>query len=205
MNHIAIVRSSARAAQTNRMELESGQRNNRESQIEIDSLAEEIRNSGIISLTDSGETNSNHDNLMRNTQESSELIRNLNQHCLEPLSSQTDIDSLVDGESSQTIISDLDTRWNILAANYGNVLKHLKECTNGVVISSINCLDTLDQSVQSACDSIIEQVQAFQQLTEKCNRLIIDLQPSEDLREEIRTLRKSVDTLIKLNRMRLRT
>lgn len=99
----------------------------------------------------------------------------------------------------------IEAQWLSISKNFQTVIDHLGKCSDQVSKASVECLTALDHNIDSTCDSITKQMESLYRLISKCDELSINLKLIEDFREEIRTLRKSVETLEALFKARPRS
>lgn len=191
MSHIAIVRSSARAAHA------KAESQNDESAIDVDQVTNQISRTTITSLSSSEGLDSLQDiNLI---DDKSVISTSLKKKALEPISTYEDLLAVVDqGLSQENIISQLEIRWSTMMANHDNLIKHLESCNAKVTGASIQCLESLDSSVESTCDRIHDFIKSFEKLMTRCDETVLNLRVTEDFREEVKSLRKYIDTLSRL-------
>lgn len=198
MSHIAIVRSSARAAHAkmhcqvdgSRSELETNQLTSRFPQAIVTSLSSAEESDSIQDIDLSG--------IAANEYPSTELS-----FSLPPITCESDIQALVQDDLRRPdIIFQLEENWAAIVRNQEKLTHHLENCNNLVTNASVQCLQTLDSSAAATCDGVNEQIESFRTLISKCVELSVNLRMTEDFREEIKTFRKYVDTLYKLHKSR---
>lgn len=212
MSHIAIVRSSARMAhqqrsvnQAEREKLDGPSRSTSRADASTnleDSQLSQI--SSMLSLSDDDDLS--HEMSIRKPAKNRALsLSSANKSLvsskflpapLEPLNGLSDIEAHIGGELQQAnILNKLELKWTEISANFETVINHLQECSNEVMESSENCLESLVNSVEVTCDKVDNKLKALYHLMIKCDELTTKLSIVNSFRDEIKTLRKSVDTL----------
>lgn len=122
---------------------------------------------------------------------------------LDSLTSLTDIDACVDANCShEEILARLESRWLSLTQNVDDVLCHLKECSREIASASISCLNSLNDCVDDTCDKVDNELKSMYYLITKTEELTTKLSVATAFREEIKTLKKSVDTLENLYKLK---
>lgn len=117
------------------------------------------------------------------------------------LNSLEDLDSLVDAEQSQLVVLDrLERKWEEIYGNFSQVMQHLERCGQEVSSASLDCLTSLSQEAGETCKRANEEMRALYLVMNKCDELTTKLSVAESFREEIKTLRKSVETLENLSK-----
>lgn len=115
----------------------------------------------------------------------------------------TDIEqALNDDLDPSELIQELESKWAKLSSNFNQVLNHLTECNRQVMDASSSCLESLEENLTKTCDDIDTEIRALYHLISRSDELIIGLRVTEDFREEVRALRKSVETLANLYKSR---
>lgn len=157
--------------------------------------------SSVVSISSNDESNINSISDAREASMALSSYREMMPAPLEPLNTIEDVEMLLDNEMSQSqVIRRLGIRWTALTSNFDSVLKHLNDCSLEVTEASTNCLQSLDDNISSTCDKVDAQVKALYTLIARCDELILGLRITQDFREEIKNLRKSVETLAILHK-----
>lgn len=124
---------------------------------------------------------------------------------LEPLKEQSDIDQLVEEDlTHDRMIKKLNYRCSAIAANFDTVVSHLEDCSRQITEATSQCLEALSDNITTTCDKMDVEAKALYKLVSKCDELMVSLRITEDFREEVRALRKSVETLANLYKCRPR-
>lgn len=205
-NHIAMVRSSARAAFMRSHEMahekndsnmnsrkESGDNpdvgNNNDTQ---QSLADELSQMSVISIASLAS-----DHRVDDTSErKGSLVPEPMVAKLARLDTVADIDECVDAEFSQdNTVQGLERNWQAISNQLQAVVEHLNRGNQEVSLASQNCLQSLVESVELTCDKVDGEMKALYQLMSKCDELMTKLSMAGSFSDEIKTLRKSVETL----------
>lgn len=221
MSHIAIVRSSSRAAQQQHKsestpDPTSNRRPSTTSGPNPDSFVDRFSGLSIISLSSSedidvatsstsivrsrsNQTFTGSTSPSRMTKSSPKLVM----ASLDRLETLADVEACVDRDLYQVnVLSKLDQTWSKINSNFEQVLQHLQECSEEVTQASNDCLRSLVDSIETCCDSVDEEVKAFYHLMTKCDELTTKLSIAGTFRDEIKTLKKSVETLEHLYKSR---
>lgn len=116
---------------------------------------------------------------------------------LEEINNLEDIESFVHGDSLEQMatLEKLEERWRAILGNFQTVIDHLQESSKEVTDSSTDCLNSLVESVDLTCDKVDAELKALYHLMTKCDELTTKLSVASSFRDEIKTLRKSVETL----------
>lgn len=122
---------------------------------------------------------------------------------IEQLNTIADLESCVDPDLSQlNVLNKLEEKWNIISNNFQTALQHLKECSDQVTEASLACSQSLTDSIELTCDKVDVEMKALYQLIAKCDELVTKLSVAGSFREEIKTLKKSIETLEQLYKTR---
>lgn len=215
MNHIAIARNSSRKTHSKSEEVEAPWSGD-------ETPADDLSQVSIISFGTS-EIDTQRDS---STKESDRLDKDLNQsrssseasritksskkvsktspsetESLSRIETQQDIDDLFDDDLKHAnILNRIERKWELLTENLNNVLGHLEECGNQVSKASLDCLEVLGGTISDTCDKAEEEMKALYLIIDKCDELTTKLSVAESFRDEVRTLRKSIDTLESLTK-----
>lgn len=118
---------------------------------------------------------------------------------LAQLKTVADIESCLDRDLHQlAILEELEDKWFKISSNLASVVDHLQECSNQVTNASSCCLETMMDSVNITCDKAEEEIKGLHKLMVKCDELATKLTVASSFCDEIKTLRKSVETLEQL-------
>jgi len=129
-------------------------------------------------------------------QEARETSKSALSTSLTRIETVSDIEDSLNGTLSQlATLEKLETRWMDINTNLESVLIHLQESSDQVTKASVECTKSLSNAVGTACDQIDSQMRALYHLITKCDELTTRLSASDSFRDEIKTLRKSVETL----------
>lgn len=216
MNHIAIVRSSARMAQ---QKASAAEAESREPSIALDQSVDqtinELSQMSIISLgsLDGGDVNHGRRKSQTSASISGESSTRVTKGKpvipkpvivpLEPLENISDIEACVDDDLSQlNALKNFEEGWKAMASNLSNVMNHLQDCSNQVTEASLACLEALVESIDLTCDKADDEMKALYHLITKCDELTTKLSAASSFCGEIKTLRKSIETLENLYRSR---
>lgn len=112
------------------------------------------------------------------------------------LKTESDIDDFVDDDLHHLcVLNNLEQNWMDISKNFETVVNHLQECTNQVNLASIECLTSLNQSIETTCDKVDTEMKSLYHLMTKCEELTTKLSIATSFRDEIKTLKKSIETL----------
>lgn len=216
MNHIAIVRSSARMAQQKASESTSKEPSIVSEQ-SIDASINELSQMSVISLSsDQGGDYLRDANRRRRShtsasfgESSSRATKSTNAVTkpvmapLEPMENISDIEVCVDDELRQlNVLNNLEQRLKAIASNVNEVVNHLRECSNQVTEASVGCLEALVKAIDLTCDKADGEMKAFYHTITKCDELTTKLSAASSFCGEVKTLRKSIETLDNLYKSR---
>lgn len=214
MNHIAAARNSSRKHQSSTSDNCSVPE-----EVEVEHLKVDILQVSHESSHDQDKLSTDNDvfevipepelsrlkiqpNISRSSSDVSRATSKLSQKTrftAEPLARITtleDIEAFVDEDLSQAAILDsLEKKWVDLTNNFSSVMQHLEQCGREVSEASLSCLISLNDEVKVTCDNLGEETRCLYLLMNKCDELNTKLSVVELFREEIKTLRKSVETL----------
>lgn len=122
---------------------------------------------------------------------------------LEPLENISDIEACVDDDLKQlNVLNNLEQRWKSIALNVNEVLNHLRECSDQVTGASMGCIEALVNAIDLTCDKADGEMKAFYHLITKCDQLTTKLSAASSFCGEVKTLRKSIETLDNLYKSR---
>lgn len=197
----AIVRSSAnRVAHIKAANADQDSRNDGASRIAATTsqIADiDLSQDEMIVANESNRPNQKSKQVFSSTSDTNSNFSNL--ALLPELRDVSDIDASVDPKCRQREVLDkLQTKWHDIASNLEHVLSHLKECTKEVATASISCMEILNSDIGETCDRVDEELKAMYYLITKSEELTTKLSVANTFREEIKTLKKSVDTLEQL-------
>lgn len=171
---------------------------------EVDFVTESV--SSVLSLSSEEDEETRAKNVSR--QQNSKQLRKLNNTTITPrapivklgeIKVLEDIESYIDKDVHQAVVLDqLEQKWQSMSENLETVLNHLQECSDQVTQATLRCWETTTESVNVTCDSVVEETQALYKLMSKCDELAIQLTVASSFCDEIKTLKKSVDTLDQL-------
>lgn len=220
MSHIAIVKSSARMAQQRASESRSDTTSKDSSTISgqiVDPTSNELSQMSIISLSNNESGDSYRDVTLRrqshtgasSNEASSRISKNVKATPkpvvvpLETLKTISDIEACVDDDLRQlNVLNDLEQRWKAITSNINEVSNHLRECCGEVTEASMGCLEVLVRSVDLTCDRADSEMKALYDLITKCDELTTKLSAASSFCGEVKTLRKSIETLDNLYKLR---
>lgn len=219
MNHIATVRSSSRAAHQKALESNQETTSQEVHSLSIqtsDPLLNELSQMSIISLNSGGgdippgsqhrkhsQASASFGESSKSLSRSTTLVPKLVSVPLDPLDTLTDIEACVGDKLAQlNVLNTLEQKWAAITTNIEEVLSHLRECSDTVTEASMGCLEGLVKSIDLTCDEADREMKALYHLITKCDELTTKLSAASSFRDEVKTLRKSIETLDNLYKTR---
>lgn len=208
-NHVAIGRSSARSVQQ-KLDADEDNRSRNLSEVSKSTIDQTTDDFSVISLETNEATSQDiADAKSASHGQKSKISKKVSiapkplMAPLDHLNSEEDINACVDSDLQQiNVLNKLEQDWSFVVKNFAAVISHLQECSDQVTDASTNCLKSLVDCVETTCDSVDGQVKALYLLMTKCDELTTKLSAASLFRDEIKTLRKSVETLENLYRSR---
>lgn len=238
MNHVAIMRSSARMASHQR---ETDSQHEEQSSIINPSTdsGQNIESSivsqmSVISLSSrEGSSQSFEKNTSGRLEEESQYPLTSTKNVISSLpniGTLADIEENVCSDLHQLeVLNKIEQSWHSISANLETVMNHLQDCSDQVSLmldfssrlistfsiilnlsstftiyqvteASTNCLQSLLDSIETSCDKVDGEVNALYHLMSKCDELTTKLSIASSFCDEIKTLRKSVETLENLQK-----
>lgn len=174
-------------------------------------LATELSQSSIVSVPSSDDINTRQSQALSQSTHSSlsganpdgSIIPKALVANLDKLDTVADIEAHVEpGLSQLNVLSRLEKRWGEISSNLDNVIEHLQVCSDDVTTASISCLESFKEVTETTCDKVDDETRTLYHLITKCDELTTKLSVASSFRDEIKTLKKSVETLENLYKSR---